>query len=378
MKRIFLVVVVLMFVLLGCQSGETETAVEPAPTQPPPTKEPEPTPVPPTATAPPPTEEPQTAEYAELEQALQAVVDEQIEAGFPGAILMVDAPDMDFSWKGAAGMADVEAEILMEPDTPFRVSGITDTMMGALVLKLAEEDMIGLDDPISQYLDAVITNKLNGPDDEPYGETITVHQLLNGTSGMAGYFFRGEEDKDRNSSPDFYDIIVDDPDKVWQPEEVIAYTTSNLEPNSGPGEVFAGNDLEYLLLGLVVEKAAGMSLDEAYQDWLFHPLGMTDTFLVQQSDPRMKDVADVYYAEAVDVSDFNSLSWLRGDIVSTAEDLNRFMRAWADDEIFSDPASKEAMTQWISMADGGYEGLFSGWALFNLILDKPKCRKLAR
>ena len=98
MKRLSLLIVVLMFVLSGCQGGEAETAVEPQPTQPPPTEKPEPTSVPPTETAPPPTEEPETAEYAELEAALQGVVDAQVEAGFPGAILMVDAPDIGFTW----------------------------------------------------------------------------------------------------------------------------------------------------------------------------------------------------------------------------------------------------------------------------------------
>jgi hypothetical protein len=49
--------------------------------------------------------------------------------------------------------------------------------------------------------------------------------------------------------------------------------------------------------------------------------------------------------------------------VSTVTDLDRFMRAWADDKIFSDPASKEAMMDWTSMADAGYEGLYYGSGL---------------
>jgi len=257
-------------------------------------------------------------------------------------------------------MADVEGEIPMEPDTPFRTHGISNMMMGALVLKLAEEGLLGLDDPISQYLDAAIVEQLNGPNGEPYGEAITVRQLLNSTSGNASYFFADEEDMDRNYSSDFAEIILVDPDKAWQPEEIITYTTDNLEAVSAPGEAFVPNDMGYVLLGLIVESASGEDLDEAYQTRLFEPLGMEQTFMVQPGDPRLEEVAHVYAVKDVDVTDFASLSWFRGDVVSTVDDLNRFMRAWTDDEIFSDPASMEAMTEWVSMDDAGFPGISYG------------------
>lgn len=365
MKWLLLVFIVLMFLLLGCQSGGAETAVEPESTPLPPTEKPVPTPVPPTETVPPPTEEPVASGYPELEQALQAVVDAQVEAGSPGAILMVDAPDMGFSWQGAAGMADVEGEIPMEPDTPFRVSGITNTLLAALALKLTEEDLIDLDDPISLYLDPETIAQLNGPDGEPFGETITVRQLLNGTSGMAGYFFAGEEDRDGNGTLDFSEIIAEDPDMIWHLNDTIAYTTAKMSPNSAPGEAFAANDLERMVLGSVIETATGMSLDEAYQTWLFEPLGMADSFVVQGGDPRMADVAHVHYISSMDVSDYASLSWFSDEVVSTVEDLSRFMRAWAEDDIFTDPATKEAMMAWTSMADDGYEGLSIGLGILS-------------
>jgi D-alanyl-D-alanine carboxypeptidase len=238
-------------------------------------------------------------------------------------------------------------------------------MMGALALKLAEEGMLGLDDPISQYLDTAIVDQLNGPDGESYGEAITVRQLLNGTGGIASYFFAGEEDIDRNKSSDFTEIISKDPDKAWTPEEIITYTTGNLEAVSTPGEGFVPNDLGYVLLSLVVEAATGGNLGEAYQTWLFEPLGMGQTFMAQPGDPRLDEVAHVYAVQGVDVSDFASLSWFRGDVVSTVDDLGRFMRAWADDEIFSDPGSIEAMTEWVSMDNAGFDGLSYGLGMIH-------------
>lgn len=366
MKYLLLIFVGLLFVFAGCQSGEAETAVSPTPVLPTPTD----TPIPPTPTPEPtavsPTEEPETVDLIGLEEALQAVVDAQVEAGFPGAVLLVDAPDIGFKWQGAGGMADVDAGIPMEPDTPFRLGGTEFMMTGAVIVRLVEEDLIKLDDPISLYLDAEITDQLNGPDGEPYGEMITVRHLLNNTSGVAGYFFRGEEDKDANQVNDFMELIVADPDKVWQPEEMIVHSTKNMASEFAPGEGWGGSDVNATLLGLVIEAVAGMNLDEAYQKWLFEPLGMKHTFMAQAGDSRMKDVAQANFNPTVNVSDYSSLSWMWGDVVSTTGDINRFMWALINGDIFSDPASKELMLERVSMASGGYPGISLGLGVLTI------------
>ncbi|MCB9422725.1 MAG: beta-lactamase family protein [Ardenticatenaceae bacterium] len=364
MKRLLLVFVVLLVMLVGCQSVAEETTistavpenVEPTPIPPAPTD----TAVPPTDTPIPPTEEPDTLDLADLEESLQAVVDAQVEAGYPGVVLLVDAPDLGFSWQGAGGMADAEAGIPMETDTPFRVVGMTGMMQAVVVLRLNEEGLLNLDDPISQYLDSTIIDQLSGPDGEPYGEAITVGQLLNATSGVAGYFLAAEEDMDGNNSDDMAEVIINDPDRLWLPEEVIAYSTSNLNTKSAPGEKFNSCDLENVLISLVIESVTGMSLDEAYQTWLFEPLGMSNSFLAQPGDPRLADVSHVYFMEGVDVSDYTSLSWLQVDVISTVDDLKRFMWDWVNDDVFTDPASKETMVAWTSMAAEGYDGIYYG------------------
>ena len=362
MTRLLLVFVVLMVLLTGCQSGEVATAVPPTAIPPSPTNTsipltplPEPTAVPPTDTPLPPTEEPETLDLADLEQALQAVVDAQVEAGFPGVILMVDAPDLEFAWQGVGGMADVEGGIPMQTNTPFRLGQTTKTITAAVMLRLAEEGTLDLDDPINQYLDTAITDMLNSPDGEPYGEMITIRQLLSHTSGVADYYGPTDEEDE------FPDIFLADPEKVWTPVEAIAFATDALGAQFMPGESWDYSNTNFILAGLIIEEVTGMSLGEAYQDWLFVPLGMTDTYLASIDDPRLKDVAHTYYNDQ-DVSGYASLSWLWGcsGVVSTADDLSHFMWAWVHDEIFSDPGSKEAMTNWTSMDPSGYGGISYG------------------
>ena len=109
-----------------------------------------------------------------------------------------------------------------------------------------------------------------------------------------------------------------------------------------------------------------MNLDDAYQKWLFEPLGMTHTFLAQVGDPRMQDVAQANFDETVDVSDYPSLSWMWGDVASTTGDLDRFMWALMDGDIFSDPASKELMLEGVSMESGGYPGISLGLGVLHI------------
>ena len=111
-----------------------------------------------------------------------------------------------------------------------------------------------------------------------------------------------------------------------------------------------------------------MSLGDAYEEWLFTPLGMANTFFALIDDSRLENVAHVY-RDDTDLSDYASLSWQWGScgVVSTANDLTQFMRLWVNDEIFSDPASKEAMTQWTSMEPAlGFEGLYYGLGIINI------------
>ncbi len=385
MKRL-LIIFALLFVLVGCQSGETEeTAVEsdqsqipateapePTPIPPtvtpvPPTDVPEPTPIPPTATAQPPTEEPETeamGEYAELEQALQALVDTQVDLGFPSTTLWVDAPDISFHWQGVAGMADPEAEIPLTPETPFRVDINSAMMTASVMLRLAEEGMLDLDDPISQYLDPTITDLLKGPNDEPYGEIITIRQVLNLTSGVADHLSPTQE----NHGPEnFADIFVDDPQKVWEPAEAIAFSTDRHPPQFAPGESWGFSNTNFILDGLIIEKVTGMSLADAYEKYLFGPLGMTNTFMAEVDDPRLEGVVHPYFINT-DVAEYPSLSWLWGigGVVTTADDLNRFMWALVNDEIFSDPASKEEMMNWTSMSSAGFDGIYYGLGIIQI------------
>jgi D-alanyl-D-alanine carboxypeptidase len=86
------------------------------------------------------------------------------------------------AWIGAAGKADVDANVPMTQDMQVRVAGVTKVFTAALIMKLVEENKIALTDTVQKWLPDLIV-----PGTVPYSAQITVAMLLNHTSGLYDY-----------------------------------------------------------------------------------------------------------------------------------------------------------------------------------------------
>ena len=122
----------------------------------------------------------------QLETALQAVLDSVVDAGStPGIMMRIDAPSMDFSWSGVAGVANRETGAPLMRTNPVRIASNTKTYVAAAILRLWEEGRLGLDDPLSMHLPAEYAEVLAG---DGYDlEAITIRHLLTHTSGLYDY-----------------------------------------------------------------------------------------------------------------------------------------------------------------------------------------------
>ncbi len=310
------------------------------------------------------------ADNPELAAALQAIVDQAVANGSPGAVLMIDAPDMNFTWKGAAGMADPDAGLEMVADDQFIISSGTKMFTAVTVLKLAEQGKLNLDDPISQYLPEELVARLHILDDQSLGETITVRQLLNHTSGL-GDFSNGV-DVDENGVSDFKELVLTETDTIWNPELVLEWAIENAPPVAAPDEMFNYSDTNFQLLGMIIENASGMSLHEAYRQLIFEPVGMEHTYFefyegaVAGVDGRSLSQA-FYNGTNWNALDSHSYEWGSGGLVSTVEDQNRFLWAWVNGDLFDDPASKEAMMNW---GETGGPGNYYGLGMYRFVIDE--------
>ncbi len=273
------------------------------------------------------------------------------------AVMLIESPY--FTWQGASGMADPANGVAMLPEDQFRSASLGKTMCATLVMKLSEAGKIDVNAPIRQYLSDEVMKGLHEYEGKSYGDEILVRHLLNHTSGLPDYFFDG--DTDENGYSEFLNLMLENPDKLWTPEETIEYAKSRLTPLFPPGEGFHYADTNYQLLGLIIESVSGNALHEVYRELLFDPLGMTHTYMIFR-EPALpviagRGISHVYMGQ-LDYTSFQMLSaeWGGGGLVTTAQDLNRFIRAFAKNEIFADPAAREKMFEWRAVGEGEYYG----------------------
>ncbi len=142
------------------------------------------------------------------------------------------------------------------PDSLWRVASVTKTYVAATVLNLAEAGKLGLDDPLAKFLPTY-----------PNGESITLRQLLNHTSGV----------------PDFFQTaackaaMASHLDKADSPDAIIGYAATE-PPMFAPGEGWGYSNTNYVLLGRVIEVAAAGTLAALLRDNALARAGLAHTF----------------------------------------------------------------------------------------------------
>src|SRR5437667_8892242 len=188
--------------------------------------------------------------------ALQTMVDTTAkELLIPGAVVLLRTPQGEFTV--AYGTTLLGATSPPRADTHFRIASNTKTMTAAVIVLLAQEGKLSLDDPVSKYVPGV-----------PNGDKITITELLKMRSGLYSY----------DDDPAFWAILDRDPTKVWSPAEVLALAFKH-PPYFPPGTGFHYSNANYALLGLIPERIAATPLANCFQDRLFRPLGLKDTLL---------------------------------------------------------------------------------------------------
>ncbi|TVP50061.1 MAG: class A beta-lactamase-related serine hydrolase [Gemmatimonadales bacterium] len=220
------------------------------------------------------------------------------------------------------GWADLENDVSVTDSTVFRIGSVTKQFTAAAILRLVEEGALSLDDDLTRFLP-----------EYPVGDRrITLHQLLNHTSGIRSYTALG--------APWMSGITLD-----RSHEEMLALFQD--EPfDFEPGEGFAYNNSGYYLLGIVIEKATGRAYDEFLQEAFFEPLGLRDTSYCWER-PILPRRARGYQPGPDGVRNADPLSmtqpYAAGALCSSVRDLAAWDRALRSGEVVS-PDSYLRMT----------------------------------
>jgi len=244
---------------------------------------------------------------------LRRLLDQVVAAGAPGAAARM--ADQRGVTQAASGVADQQTGRFMRPGLNYRIGSITKSFVATVVLQLVAEDRLALEDTVERWLPGIL----------PYGDQVTVRQLLNHTGGVPDYI----------GQPML--LLYTDPQaqfRAWTPRELIALI-ADLPLNFPPGTAWSYSNAGYVLAGMIVEAATGGTLDQELRRRIFRPLRLRNTVLPVDRPTIPRPYAGGYglplgqqQGPLLNFTVYNpSLAWAAGALVSDLGEVEKFFRA---------------------------------------------------
>jgi len=238
------------------------------------------------------------------------------------------------SWQGSSGVRDLVSGRAADPDARFRAGSTTKVVTAAAVLRLAAQGEVDLDASIERYLPGLL-----GPEFE---EPVTVRNLLNHTSGIQPGASWGNTFEEQYAHR--YDTLT--------PRRVVESAVAK-GPAFDAGDEQQYLNINYTILGLLIEKVTGRSYASEVARLVLRPAGMRHTYF-PGTDPRVRGPHHHGYqaverpdgtTRLVDVTEWNVADrWAAGDMISTTADLERLVTALFGGRIVPEPQLREMFT----------------------------------
>ena len=286
----------------------------------------------------------------------------------PGVSASVSGPSG--TWQGAAGVADRSSGARMEADARVRLESVSKIYTAALILRLVQEGRLRVDDTVSRWLPGLL----------PYGDRITVRQLLTMQSGLIDnndfanasetardtYLARVRDERLRARLLALAALIEKNPAAeisplwwvrwaAWQP---LLFT---------PGTSSHYSNIGYDVLGLIAASAGGDPLPALFRSRIFQPLGLRATSYDPQgpiTGPHARGYGIDPEGRVTDTTDWHFGVGAEGGIVSNAGDTARFLTALMRGELL-DSRLLNAMKGdglWLGGTFSGCGGRAFGWS----------------
>jgi D-alanyl-D-alanine carboxypeptidase len=246
---------------------------------------------------------------------LQERLDDVVAAGAVGAL--AEVRDGHGVWRGTSGVAQLGTTRPVPVDGRFRAGSITKSFVATVVLQLAGEGRLRLDDTVEAWMPGVV----------PGGAGVTVRELLDQTSGLY--------DVVRTLPKPPTQEFLDNRWRTWTTAELVRRALANPPTFQPPGSAWAYSSTNYLLLAQVVERATGRSYADEIERRIIRPLRLRDTTLPGTS-PRIRGPHPHGYVPTLqdgrlrllDYTEMNpSVFGAAGEMISTTADLDRFFAA---------------------------------------------------
>ncbi|MBK8145557.1 MAG: beta-lactamase family protein [Bacteroidetes bacterium] len=276
--------------------------------------------------------------YRQMIYSLDTFYQKQVIKGFNGSVLI--------GYKGKIlyeryfGFSQKESGAPWSPETQSQLASTSKTLTSGAVLLLKDKGLINLDDLVSTHLPTF-----------PYND-ITIRMLLNHRSGLPDYihFAPKPSTKLYLNNDDIVDLFASKKPKLkFTPNTKFNYSNSN-----------------FALLASVVENVSGMKFDYFMKRFIFTPLGMKNTFVIDPNKERVCTAAFCYKANWQLEPDMH-LDGVAGDkgIYSTVEDLYKWDQALYTNKLIKGSTLKEAFTPY-SLETPGTKSYGLGWRMLNI------------
>jgi len=209
--------------------------------------------------------------------------------------------DGELIWETAVGAANVEASLEATPDTQYRIGSITKTFTAAAIMQLRDAGKLDLEDTLDRHVAGA-------------AHTSTIRRMLSHVSGLQ------RETQDES----WLTLRFAPPDELLE-------TLSQAELVLPSGARFHYSNLAFALLGIVVERVAGMSYQDYVRERLFEPVGLTRVSFEPESPAAQGYLAQPYADGVWDAIDVETGAWASaGQLWGTAGDICRWGAFLAD------------------------------------------------
>ncbi|MGW9684857.1 serine hydrolase domain-containing protein [Flagellimonas sp. 2504JD1-5] len=255
----------------------------------------------------------------------------------------------------------------------FRIASSTKLFIATIILQLEEEGKLQLEDKMYPYLTDIDFLRLDdfhfyqdstnlSQRSTSFSKAMTIKQLLSHRSGLADIF------NDRQEA--FFSMVMREPEQQYRPRNIVNLYFEyglNKEAKFKPDEGWHYSDMNYVLLGLLIEKLDEKLLSQSMRDRILHPLDLKDTYFEFYETTETKESRIHQYVGAINFNSVNtSFDWSGGGLVSTHQDLATFMEALFDNKLISEKSLQKMIKAKATIKDhlpyglGVYKSIYNG------------------
>lgn len=240
----------------------------------------------------------------------------QQQTNSPGSILLIDKPQEDL-WIGAVGKSNLEFQTPAATHTSIRTGSVTKMFTAVVIMKLVEANRLTLESKL-----ATLLPETSGQ--IPQADRITIRHMLAHLSGIVD---------PPNESLQYQADIINNPARMYNATigDLLKKYVYGKNLRFAPGSAYSYSNTNYWLLGRIAETTTGKSVQTLMEEMIFIPLQMERTWLDKRDDKNVaRGYADLYgNGVLMDVSNWDRAEGsgrADGGIISTADDLRKFMR----------------------------------------------------